>query len=95
MGAEPAGGCPRDSRGLNISSPMSIPATHDPRTAAHETSLLIDVRFRDDEVLRIGRMLRAEADGKFSAFVHDLAMQAVADWEAERAEEPAPATAAD
>ena len=74
---------------------MSIPATHDSRTAAHETSLLINVRFRGDEVLRIGRMLRTEADGKFSTFVHDLAMQAVADWEAARAEEPAPAAAAD
>ena len=72
---------------------MSAPAIHDPKRAAHETSLLIDVRFRGDEVLRIGRMLRAEADGKFSRFVHDLAMQAVADWEAGQATDPAPAVA--
>ena len=65
------------------------------RPAADETSLLIDVRFRGDEVLRIGRMHRAEANGKFSAFIHDLAMRAVADWEAEQADEPAAATAAD
>ena len=64
-----------------------------PRPAAHETSLLIDVRFRGNEVLRVGRMRRAEANGKFSTFVHDLAMQAVADWEAERADEPAATTA--
>ena len=77
---------------------QSNPANGDPaspRPAAHETSLLIDVRFRGDEVLRVGRMLRAEANCKFSTFVHDLAMQAVADWEAKRANEPAATTAAD
>lgn len=63
--------------------------------APHETSLLIDIRFRGDEVLRVGRMLRAEADCKFSTFVHDLAMQAVADWEAKQAAEPTAVTAAD
>ena len=63
--------------------------------APHETSLLIDIRFRGDEVLRVGRMLRAEADCKFSTFVHDLAMQAVADWEAKQASELAAVTAAD
>ena len=51
----------------------------DGQPAMHETGLLIDVRFRGDEVLRVGRMRRAEADGKFSTFIHDLAMQAVAD----------------
>ena len=60
-----------------------------------EDGALIEVFFSGDEILRAGRMLRAEADGKFSTFVHDLAMQAVAEWEAEQAEEPAPATAAD
>ena len=82
----------------DMAEDQSNPANGDPaspRPAAHETSLLIDVRFRGDEVLRIGRMLRAEADGKFSTFVHDLAMQAVADWEAERANGPAATTAAD
>lgn len=66
-----------------------------PATAADETSLLIDVRFRGDEVLRIGRMHRAEADGKFSTFVHDLAMRAVADWEAEQSGKPGAVSAAD
>ena len=60
-----------------------------------EDGALTEVFFSGDEVLRATRMLRAEADGLFSTFVHNLAMQAVADWEAERAEEPAPATAAD
>lgn len=60
-----------------------------------EDGALIEVFFSGDEILRAGRMLRAEANGKFSTFVHDLAMQAVAEWEAEQAEEPAPATAAD
>jgi len=55
----------------------------------------IEVFFDGDEVLRVGRMRRAEANCKFSTFVHDLAMQAVADWEAERANEPAATTAAD
>ena len=74
---------------------MSTPASQAPKLHAHETSLLIDIRFRGDEVLRIGRMLRAEADGKFSTFVHDHAMQAVAEWEAERAEESAATAATD
>ena len=73
---------------------MSAPTSRAPKPHAHETSLLFDIRFRGDEVLRIGRMRRAEADCKFSTFVHDLAMQAVAEWETEQAEEPA-ATAAD
>ena len=60
-----------------------------------EDGALIEVFFSGDEILRAGRMLRAEADGKFSTFVHDLAMQAVADWETERANEPAATTAAD
>ena len=54
-----------------------------------EDGALIEVFFSGDEVLRAGRMHRAEADGKFSAFVHDLAMRAVADWETEQANEPA------
>ena len=65
------------------------------RPAADETSLLIDVRFRGDEVLRIGRMHRAEAEGMFSTFVHDLAMRAVADWEAEQSGKPGAVSAAD
>ena len=55
----------------------------------------IEVFFDGDEVLRIGRMRRAEADCKFSTFVHDLAMRTVAEWEAEQANQPAPASAAD
>ena len=55
----------------------------------------IEVFFDGDEVLRIGRMRRAEADCKFSTFVHDLAMRAVAEWEAKQANQPAPASAAD
>lgn len=55
---------------------------------------LIEVFFSGDEVLRAGRMHRAEADGMFSTFSHDLAMRAVADWEAELANEPS-ATADD
>ena len=73
---------------------VSASGTHTTKPHAHETSLLIDIRFRGDEVLRIGRMLRTEADCKFSTFVHDLTMRAVTDWEAEQAEESA-ATAAD
>ena len=60
-----------------------------------EDGALIEVFFSGDEILRAGRMLRAEADGKFSTFVHDLAMRAVADWEAEQANERAATTAAD
>lgn len=60
-----------------------------------EDGALIEVFFSGDEILRAGRMLRAEADGKFSTFVHDLAMQAVAEWEAEQAEESAATAAAD
>ena len=60
-----------------------------------EDGALIEVFFSGDEVLHATRMLRAEADGKFSTFVHDLAMQAVADWEAGQANQPAPAAAAD
>ena len=60
-----------------------------------EDGALIEVFFSGDEILRAGRMLRTEANGKFSTFVHDLAMQAVAEWEAERANKPAPATVAD
>ena len=74
---------------------MSAPGTHTPKPHAHETGLLIHIRFRGDEVLRIGRMRRAEADCKFSTFVHDLAMRAVAEWEAEQAEKPAATAAAD
>ena len=74
---------------------MSTPASQAPKPHAHETSLLIDIRFRGDEVLRIGRMLRTEADCKFSTFVHDLTMRAVAEWEAEQAEKPAATAAAD
>lgn len=55
----------------------------------------IEVFFDGDEVLRVGRMLRAEADCKFSTFVHDLTMRAVAEWEAEQANQPAPVSAAD
>ena len=55
----------------------------------------IEVFFDGDEVLRVGRMRHAEADCKFSTFVHDLAMRAVAEWEAEQASQPAPASAAD
>ena len=49
----------------------------------------------DDELGRLGPMRRRTGDGTFSTFVHDLAMQAVADWEAERANEPVATTAAD
>ena len=52
-----------------------------------EDGALIEVFFSGDDVLRAGRMLRAEADGKFSAFVHDLAMRAVADCETAQADE--------
>ena len=41
----------------------------------------IEVFFSGDEVLR------AVADRKFGTFVHDLAMRAVANWEAELADE--------
>ena len=60
-----------------------------------EDGALIEVFFDGDEVLRAGRMLRAEADGKFSTFIHDLAMQAVADWEAAQPAKPDAITAAD
>ena len=60
-----------------------------------EGGALIEVFFSGDEILRAGRMLRTEANGKFSTFVHDLAMQAVAEWEAEQAEESAATAAAD
>ena len=60
-----------------------------------EDAALIAVFFSGDEILRAGRMLRTEANGKFSTFIHDLAMRAVADWETEQTEEPAPATVAD
>ena len=60
-----------------------------------EDGALIEVFFSGDDVLRAGRMLRAEADCMFSTFVHDLAMQAVADWEAEQAAKPPEVTAAD
>lgn len=60
-----------------------------------EDGALIEVFFSGDEILRAGRMLHIEADGKFSTFIHDLAMRAVADWETEQAEESASATAAD
>ena len=55
----------------------------------------IEIFFNGDETLRVGRMRRAEADCKFSTFVHDLTMQAVADWEAEQAAKPPAVTAAD
>ena len=53
-----------------------------------EDGAFIEVFFSGDEILRAGRMHRAEANGMFSTFVHDLAMRAVADWEAEQADEP-------
>ena len=54
-----------------------------------------EVIFDDDELGRLGPMHRRTGDGTFSAFLHDLAMQAVADWETEQANEPAATTAAD
>lgn len=54
-----------------------------------------EVIFGDDELARLGPMHRSTGQGTFSAFVHDLAMQAVADWEAKQAAEPAAVTAAD
>ena len=60
-----------------------------------EDGPLIEVIFGDDELARLGPMHRSTGQGTFSAFVHDLAMQAVADWEAKQAAEPATVTAAD
>ncbi len=54
-----------------------------------------EVIFGGDELARLGPMHRSSGQDTFSTFVHDLAMQAVADWEAEQADEPAAATAAD
>ena len=58
-------------------------ADHD----APDGGIRIEIFFNGDEALRVGRMRRAEADSKFSAFIHDLAMRTVADWEAEQADE--------
>ena len=54
-----------------------------------------EVIFDDEELARLGPMHRSTAPGKFSTFIHDLAMQAVADWEAAQAGKPGAITAAD
>ena len=54
-----------------------------------------EVFFEDDEYERLIRMRDGFGDRKFSVFIHDLAMQALAEWEAGAADRPAPVTAAD
>ena len=54
-----------------------------------------EVIFEDDEFERLLRMRGDSVGGKFSVFIHDLAMRALAEWEADEAERPAPVTAAD
>lgn len=53
-----------------------------------------EVIFEDAEFERLLRM-QGDSGGKFSVFIHDLAMRALAEWEADEAERPAPVTAAD
>ena len=53
-----------------------------------------EVFFEDDELERLLRM-QGDSDGKFNVFIHDLAMRALAEWEAGAADRPAPVTAAD
>ena len=65
------------------------------RTPPTDGGIRIELFFDGDEVLRVGRMRRAEADCKFSTFIHDLAMQAVADWEDAQPGKPGAITAAD
>lgn len=72
-----------------------MPSETTGREPPPDGGIRIEIFFDGDEALRVGRMRRAEADCKFSTFVHDLAMQAVADWEAGQADEPAAVTAAD
>lgn len=54
-----------------------------------------EVFFEDDEYERLIHMRDDSGDGKFSVFIHDLAMRALAEWEADEVERPAPVTAAD
>ena len=56
-----------------------------------EDGAQIEVIFGNDELALLGPMHRSTGQGTFSTFVHDLAMRAVADWEAEQAREPSAA----
>lgn len=53
-----------------------------------------EVFFEDDEFERLLRM-QGDSGGKFNVFIHDIAMRALAEWEAGAADRPAPVTAAD